>query len=245
MRELEIKTAWVVSNPKKKESPRIKKDVERFLKKRGVKLSEDADVLITVGGDGTILFTKELWSMPVFGIGSERSFLCHAHFNNWKQKLSKALKNNSLEKRLMLSAFLNGEKLEDALNEVVVHTRDYRVLGFKVTAEKQCVSFRADGVIFSTPTGSTGYAYSAGGDALPPRSSAYEIIPIAPYRRSFEGMLLDEHVESKVEVADARRADVIIDGQFVHGMRRKSTLRVRKSKRSMEFLVCRGEKLKC
>ncbi|MEM3031021.1 MAG: hypothetical protein QXH27_04760 [Candidatus Micrarchaeia archaeon] len=235
---MRVRTALAAANPKKPDTERIQAEVEEFLLARGVRLSrKKPDLLVTIGGDGTLLWNKEFTRTPVFGIGSPHSFLCQATAADWKPKLSALLAGFRLERRAMLAGSLNGKRIEDALNEFVVRAAGHRVLAFELCAKGACAAFRADGLIFSTPTGSSAYAYSAGGIELPPSARCYEVVAIAPYRRAFEYAVLDDSVQSRVTVVSETPAFLAVDGQFVHSFEGKAVVRVWKSSRTTDFAV--------
>ena len=95
--------ALVVANEKKPIATQVKKDVQKFLLQRGMKLSAaNPQLVITVGGDGTVLFSKKHYGLPFFSIGSQTSFVCQANFSNWRKKLAAALRSHKLEERLLL-----------------------------------------------------------------------------------------------------------------------------------------------
>jgi len=228
-----IKTAIVISNPKKKSAEELGKKVRKFLGGKGVRVisGRKADLLITVSGDGTILYNKNKFDAPVFGIGSKKSFICNANGKNWKGRLSQVIFGKTgFGKRLMLSSVLDGKKLPDALNEVVVRNRAHRILALKLWVGKRKFEFIADGVMFSTPTGSSAYAYSCGGKELKAGSKKYEIVAIAPFRRRFKPMVVPENTVCRLEIASECDAHAVIDGQFAYKLKRKSRVRVWKSK---------------
>lgn len=230
-----LKSAVVLFNPKKKEGARIKKDVEKFLIRHGVKLSKEGEIVIAIGGDGTILYNKYC-GKPMFGIGSALSFLCEATMKNWKGALGKVLKGYDIDRRVMLSAKLDGKKLPDALNEVCVRRREHRIATINLRVGGKRYRFRADGVIISTPTGSTAYAYSCGGEELPPHSKKYEIVAIAPLRRELKPLIVDEKEISDIFVEGGEYTDVIIDGQLVFPLKKRSRLKIYKGDKTVDFV---------
>jgi NAD+ kinase len=137
----------------------------------------------------------------------------------------------------MLSSWLNGKRMEDALNDVFIRNWDHRVLDFDVRCDGTHAKFMADGVLFSTPTGSSAYAYSAGGKQLAPTAKKYEIVGLAPYRRTFKPLVVADKETSKLIVKTKRPAFAVIDGQFSHRLQIGSnTLVVKKSKKSVPLL---------
>ena len=235
-----FRRAAIAPNPRKKWAHKITRELHAFLKLRGISVTSVrgmADLLITVGGDGTILHEKEHCDLPIFGIGSETSFVCQARQKDWKKKLSAALASPRIEERSMLASWLNGRRLEDALNDVFVRNWDHRVLDFEVRANGFSGKFMADGVLFSTPTGSSAYAYSAGGRQLSPTARKYEIVGLAPYRRRFRPLVVDDKTISRLIVNTRRQAFAVIDGQFSHRLKiGGNTLVVKKSGKRVPLL---------
>ena len=238
---LKIQKAAIAPNPRKDWAHRLARELHGFLRKRGISVTSSrahADILITIGGDGTILHEKQHCKVPIFGIGSESSFVCQARQHDWKQKLSRALSSPRLDERMQLASTLNGHRLEDALNEVFIRNSDYRVLEFDLLADGRRFNFTADGVIFSTPTGSTAYAYSAGGAELRPNARKYAVVGLAPYRRGFRPLVLGEKEKCTLIVHTRRPAIAVIDGQFCHELKAGiNKLVVRKSGNYVSLLT--------
>jgi NAD+ kinase len=212
---MKFKTATIVANPKKEVAEKLKPEVAEFLRRKGIGIVKSGDILITIGGDGTMLYNKDKFEQPIFGIGSRKSYICQANFENWRRKLAEVLSGYKLESRMMLECGISGRKYKKALNEVVVRSRDHRVIELTVFVGNKKVTFKADGVIFATPTGSTGYAYSCGGPELNKKAKKYVVVAIAPYRRAFKPLVVDEKMKCAVYVKRGN-ADLVIDGQFIH-----------------------------
>ncbi len=241
---MKLKFAAIAANPKKPQAAKLVPKIASLLKKHGVAKAPAGNlrakaghILITVGGDGTILYNKSKFHLPIFAIGSESSFICQARFGNWKAKLGQIIRHGFMvEKRAMLSATLDGKKLPDALNEFVVRTREHRVIRLHLKYGKKSSSFRADGLIFSTATGSRAYAYSAGGKEMPNLSKNYQIVPICPYRREFSPKTVSPATKCNAKIEPYCRADVVSDGQFLYPVDKQSVLKVWVSKKKMEFV---------
>jgi len=232
---MRIRSAFVIPNPEKRIAVELKKEVESFLEKKGVELRRGGDVLITIGGDGTMLYNKDRYTQPIFGIGSGRSFICQSNFKNWREMLSALLRSSRIEWRSMLRCSISGRVYENALNEICIRSRDHRVIDVSLSLHGKGKKFRADGVLFSTPTGSSAYAYSAGAQQLKPRARKYEIVPIAPYRREFKPVMVPDSTRCEMSVT-AGNADLVIDGQFIHGVKLNSKIKVFKSERKLGLL---------
>jgi NAD+ kinase len=243
---MKVRYATILGNPKKPETRGLKSEVSQLLKSLKVKTVSasramsgkplSGHILITIGGDGTILYNKNRIFLPVFAIGSESSFICQAIGSNWRKKLSQLITHGSrIEKRTMLSANLEGKPLPDALNEFVIRSREHRVIRLHLQCGGRSCSFRSDGLIFSTATGSHAYAYSAGGKEMPNLSKNYQVVPICPYRREFSPVMLKSGTVCKLKIEPSCRADAVSDGQFLFPIKRPCTLEVRVSKRKFLF----------
>ena len=227
------------TNPRKPDAKSLRRQISRFLRDAGVRIRSPAraQMLITIGGDGTILYNKNRYQRPIWAIGSDTSFICQSNRKRWKKELEPLVRRGfSVEKRFMLSATLNGKRLPDALNEVVVRSQHHRVLRIKLRVGRKMFRFSADGIIFAAPTGSTGYAYSAGGKEMRATDGRYQIVPIAPYRRMFRPVIVPPSAVCRVELIGRCRADAVVDGQMHQPIRKGSRLVVRKAKRSLEYV---------
>ncbi len=249
---MKLESAAILCNPKKPSARALVREIRRFLEERGVDVRRpaQAQIIIAISGDGTLLYNKNRHLKPFFAIGSKTSKLCQTRIERWRKDLGALAMNGfSLERRLMLSAELDGERLPDALNEVVIRNRQHRLMHIQIRAGKRIHRFRADGVIFSTATGSGAYAYSCGGRKMPPRSNRYQIVAIAPHLRQFRPTLLDGGMRCVVQEdfgyhrrtgKDAQsiqsKPDVVVDGQFQKPLRKGHVLKIYKSARAMEFV---------
>jgi NAD+ kinase len=232
---MKIRSAFVTPNPEKRIAVELRREVESFLEKQGVEVKRGGDILITIGGDGTLLYNKDRYKQPIFGIGNEKSFICQSSFKHWREMLSAVLRSSRIEWRSMLRCSIAGRIYENALNEICIRSRDHRVIDVSLSFLGKNKKFRADGVLFSTPTGSSAYAYSAGAPQLKPKTRKYEIVPIAPYRREFKPVILSDSKRCEMSVT-AGNADLVIDGQFIHGVKLNSKIKVFKSERKLGLL---------
>jgi len=236
---LHLRSVGIATNPLKPKSRIAKMEIAKFLRAKGVRVGPArlADVLITIGGDGTILYNKNRYQKPVWAIGSDTSFLCQSNIKHWKRDLEGLLRNGyTLQRRTMLKARLDGHSLPEALNEVVVRSRLHRVLGVKLMVGKKSWRFLCDGLIISTATGSTAYSYSAGGREMKAEDRHIQVVPIAPYRRAFKPVMLGADSVIKAELFEKCPADLTIDGQVRVPLRHFDRLIVRRSLREMEFV---------
>ena len=254
-----IKKVGILFNTRKEWAGKLSREVSEFLRYSGFRIVKtSADATICIGGDGTILYYNSLGAIEgtVLGIGSSTSHICALRNDNWKEELIVVLKNNKSESRLCIFASVSGKtgktgktksgknkKTKNksagfvnipAINDIVVHTTDYRVITIYVNINGIPHEFSGDGIIISTPTGSSAYAYSAGGDILDQKARLIEVITICPYKRTISHMVLDENAE--ILISSNRDADLIIDGIYIKRLKDKESVKVKKGK-DVKFLV--------
>lgn len=196
----------------------------------GVRLTSDAltdlDLLITLGGDGTLLRGARLvapHAVPVLGVNlGYLGFLTSVAPHELEYALERVLAGEVvIDKRMVLSAraeaadgTVRGSFL--ALNDAVLHKGGFaRVVRMSVHADGQEVgTFRADGIILSTPTGSTAYSLSAGGPIVSPSIDCIIATPICPHTLAVRPLVLPADETITVEmVSPAEEVVLTIDGQ--------------------------------
>lgn len=182
------------------------------------------DLLITLGGDGTMLRAGHLCGpndVPILGINmGSFGFLMEIRQDGWRNALERLLTGDYwLEKRMMLSAEqLRGNQVLgnwDVVNEAVVSRGSIvRPVQMKVNVDGRFLAtYVADGMIASTPTGSTAYALAAGGPILPPELRTILLVPIAPHLSIDRGIVLAEGSSVSIEVHTNHLAVLSVDGQ--------------------------------
>ena len=231
-----ISRALVFANERKPIAIKLKKEVESFLQKEGVALASPPQMVIAIGGDGTILFHKKHYGIPFFAIGSSTSFMCQAKFSDWKAKLAKAINRPLIEKRLLLSCKVNGKKMPLALNEVGIRNPEPRVISLHLLAGKKHFAFRSDGMLFSTPSGSPAYCYSCGGKEMKKTDTRYQIVAISPFRRLFSPTAVPRKTKCSLRISGPEKAQLFIDGQEFGILSEKDTLHIEASKKPFYFV---------
>ncbi|MHC1610065.1 MAG: NAD(+)/NADH kinase [Candidatus Methanospirareceae archaeon] len=198
------------------------------LQKRGMKIEEmDVDLLICIGGDGTILRALHALKSPtpVLGINTGAiGFLAEVQPEDSVSTLRGLLEGFEIERKERLSATISGAeaRIPYAMNEAVVITsKPGKMLHFAIFIDgEELERLRADGVIFATPTGSTAYAMSAGGPIVDPKVNATIIVPIAPFKLSARPTVVDISSEISLELLEMKDAELVIDGQFYRAIGR-------------------------
>ncbi|MEM4554376.1 MAG: NAD(+)/NADH kinase [Candidatus Anstonellaceae archaeon] len=231
-----LRRAAVISNPKKQAAKEVAKQVRQLLKACSISITKNSpQLIITVGGDGTVLFAKQYYGIPFFSIGSRTSFICQATFSDWKRKLSRTLNGFSKEPRILLEAKIDGEDFQPALNEVGVRSTKPQLLSFQLFVGKKKYAFRADGILFSTPTGSPAYCYSCGGKQMPKESKSYQAVAICPFRRAFKPLILPPSIKCRLYLFGKHKAHFFVDGKVVRSFSQKDVLEVKVSSRRFFF----------
>lgn len=190
-------------------------------------IGDGCDLAIVVGGDGTLLNAARSLvnhEIPLLGINLGRlGFLVDISPDDLMKRLGEILEGEyQEEQRIMLHTTVHheGEQLSesDALNDVVVHKWEVaRMIEMETFIDGRYVTtMRADGLIVSTPTGSTAYALSGGGPILHPTMQAMVMVPICPHTMSNRPIVFDAASEVEIVVSDAShaRAQVTCDGQI-------------------------------
>ncbi|MEE9474418.1 MAG: NAD(+)/NADH kinase [Candidatus Hydrothermarchaeaceae archaeon] len=212
---------------------------------RGCRIEDfDTDLILTLGGDGAILKTVDLIAgkkIPILGINfGKMGFLTEIRQNEWKKALDRILDGKyTVEKRKKIEVLVDGKKAGNALNEAVVMTSEpVKILDLEVLVDGQTAELvRADGIIVSTPTGSTAYSMSAGGPIVDPDVSAFVITSICPFKLGVRSFVVPQRSTITVKAAAPKKETIlIIDGEYNSNLKPKSEVLVRLSKESAYFI---------
>ena len=199
------------------------------------RLVAESDLVIAVGGDGTMLYAAQQVAMhgtPLLGVNRGRlGFLADISPEDMLARIDEVLDGQFVrESRSMLSAQLSGEEPAIALNDVVVQRRgDARMIDVETYIDGVFVNTHAgDGLIIATPTGSTAYALSGGGPILEPSLDALVLVPICPHTLSDRPVVIHASSRIQVRVLDRAGATAVVncDGRPVGVARPGDTLLV-------------------
>ncbi|WP_375752904.1 NAD(+) kinase [Vibrio sp. HN007] len=192
-----------------------------------LEIGEKADLAIVVGGDGNMLGAARVLSrfdISVIGVNrGSLGFLTDLNPDEFKTSLKTVLEGNYIEEeRFLLEAevYRHGKKKSHsaALNEVVLHPgKIAHMIEFEVYIDDSfAFSQRSDGLIVSTPTGSTAYSLSGGGPILSPSLNVISIVPMFPHTLSSRPLVVDGHRKIKLSVSPDNRGtqEVSCDGQI-------------------------------
>ncbi|MGV8110055.1 NAD(+)/NADH kinase [Methanospirillum sp.] len=199
------------------------------------------DLVVVIGGDGTILLATQRMpvQVPVVGINyGEVGFLADIEPDDTAELVNRLLKPLQVEARMRIELRLNGDVIGTALNEALIVTdRPAKMLKFLIHINgKIAERFRADGLIISTPTGSTAYAMSAGGPIVDPRVEGFLMVPLAPFMLSNRPHLIDSSRTVSVTLEATKPAKLVIDGQTEIHLEKNCVVELTKSDSPALFL---------
>lgn len=213
---------------------------------------QDADVAIAIGGDGTMLHCARHMvgtTAKLLGINTGRlGFLASME----PDQIGEVARLQTGDYRVSRRMLLHGELLDPdgkcvqeftALNEMAISRNFSRVVDFTVSRHHTVLgNYRADGLIFSTPTGSTAYALSAGGPIIEPEFSCIEMTLICPHSLSARPILFSPHNELQVSCRVRGEQDVYlcIDGERPMAFPAEHTLKVTGSEQFLDILDLSG-----
>ena len=211
-------------------------------------LLEEAELVISVGGDGTLLRTSRLLAgrdTPLMGINLGRlGFLVDVSPGNLSDVDAILAGDYVTDERILLEATVSNGSDRAAeglsMNDVVIHRwNTARMIELEVRVEGELVTrLRCDGLIVATPTGSTAYAMATGGPIAHPGVDALLLVPVAPHTLSNRPLVLPGSVNVEIGVlgSDSRRVRVSCDSQEELPMQPGSVLNVRRSPRRVTVL---------
>jgi len=237
-----IEKAGLVIKPHAPDIENILKDVIDYLEKRNIEsvleeiasqkikrkkgisrenLPGKVDLLVVLGGDGTLLSIAHLAAqkkIPVLGVNlGSLGFLTEVPLDEMFITLDSFLEGNEeiISPRRMLKTRFKG-KIYYCLNDVVINKGALaRMIQFTIWIDdKEVATLRADGLIMSTPTGSTAYSLAAGGPIIKPYIPAIILAPICPHTLSFRPMVISSNSKIKVKLVTAgEEVYLTLDGQ--------------------------------
>ena len=211
------------------------------------------DVVVAVGGDGTILkcaINSAKQNKAVLGINCGRLGFMASLEHSQIEDLAKLVKGEyRLTKRILIKAEITDKdgKISKfrALNDVVVSKSDNcKIADFEVSRNGQVVSsLRADGIIFSTPTGSSAYSMSAGGPIIEPEMDCIEFTQICPHSLFARTTIFGTNgvITAKCHTTSGASANVVVDGNRVYQMTETDVLTITKASLSVGIIDIHGD----
>jgi NAD+ kinase len=215
-------------------------------------LSENFDLAVSIGGDGTFLFTvsyfyeKDISFLPINN--GRLGFLAWNYLYELEKELNNFLSANFIEdKRMVLKTNVNIEHLSEnkksefySLNEIAVSKFEFSTpleVLVKLDGEK-LLHYWGDGIIVATPTGSTGYSLSAGGPIICPTLESIIITPICPHSFTVKPIVIKSSHEVSITILNKRKITITADGQrgisFIGGV--KHSINVKKAEKPITIV---------
>lgn len=247
---------YIIANTNKESALPLQRDIRDFLETAGKKVTvaseqgsarhvapPDCDCILVLGGDGTMLSAADDnadGQIPLLGINlGTLGYLAEIEKDAWREALIRLLDGSySIEDRMMLTGYVTDEADRrthvalSALNDVAItRAGQLRVVSYDVHVNGQFLNrYEADGIILSTPTGSTGYNLSAGGPIVEPAAKLILLTPICPHTLNTRTIIFSP--EDTIEIAIGRARDgqeVAVEADFDgsdHALRMRSGQRI-------------------
>lgn len=250
---------YIVTNRTKDPELETTNYICEFLKEHGKEavhnvdtVPEDTDCVLVLGGDGTLLQTARdtmRLSVPLLGINlGTLGYLAEVEKSGIKEALEHLIRDEyEIVERMMLvgSVVRDGKEIcrAHALNDVVVNRfGPLMVLSYEVSVNGQKLNhYQADGIIVSTPTGSTGYNLSAGGPIALPSSQLMIMTPVCPHTLNTRSIVLsaDDTIEVRIDEGrggNPQEADINFDGSLSQRLTTGDTVIVRRSEQTTKLI---------
>ncbi len=196
------------------------------------------DLVVTLGGDGTTLraFRNLHNETPILtiNVGGNRGILSEITLDDFDDAISAITKNQIwLDKRTRVVASCNGEEFAPALNEIYVNRKNLtKTAEFEIRFQSDTVRQKMDGVIISTPSGSTGHSFSIGGPLLHESLDVLIITPVAPVHRLPSIVVPDE----KIEINCSHDCNIVMDAQMIKSSEFDQKITIKKFKKQAVFV---------
>jgi NAD+ kinase len=259
---MKIRKAGIILKQGSAKPRKIAKELITWLADRGIEtvvdtVDKDLDILIILGGDGTLLLVADKasrYEIPVMGINlGGLGFLTAVAAKERFEAMELLLAGKMLvQKRILLKTRLLGTSADRtspenylyALNDVVINKGDIdQIVKMRTWSDQEFITtYRADGLIFSTPTGSTAYNLSSGGPIVQPGLPCILVTPICPFMLESRPVLLSPEVTLITQLdGKADNVKVIVDGRFAWNMLENSQLEVKTAEKPL-YLVSMPQK---
>jgi NAD+ kinase len=252
---MKIKKAGIILKRGSSKPRKIAKELITWLADKGIdavvdSVAKDLDIIIILGGDGTLLRVADKasrYEIPVVGINlGGLGFLTAVAAKERFEALELLLAGKMLiEKRILLKTRLleksknSSKNYQYALNDIVINKGDIdQIIKMSTWSDREFITtYKADGLIFSTPTGSTAYNLSSGGPIVQPGLDCILVTPICPFMLESRPVLLSPDVTLVTQLAGkADNVKVIVDGRFAWKMVENSQLEVKTAKKPLQLI---------
>jgi NAD+ kinase len=216
-------------------------------------LDTSFDLLISIGGDGTILraitYVRDL-SIPIIGINTGRlGFLATIKKNDIEKAIDNIINGNyRISERSLLTIATEPENKDlldfnIALNEIAVSRKNTTSMITVDTSlnNEYLTSYWADGLIVSTPTGSTGYSLSCGGPVITPETNSFALTPIAPHNLNARPLVIQDSTEIKLRVSGREDSYLVSLDSRIATLDNNSTIIIKKAAFKIKMIELTGE----
>ena len=229
------------------EKIKLDKSLQIIPFKKSTDLDPAVDIMVSIGGDGTFLRTIEFvrdLNIPVMGINTGNlGFLATIKKENIDQSIDRIFTRNfKIENRSIIK--VNSEEIAlpksvfpYALNEISVVRKDTTsMINIKTSLDGNHLnSYWADGLIVSTPTGSTGYSLSCGGPVISPTSSSFVLTPISPHNLNARPLVISDETKIELSVSGREEKHLLSIDSNIFTLRNNTKIRIEKS--DFEFKI--------
>lgn len=240
------KFKFILSNTLQKQKESIIKEVKKINFASEEKLCKNSDMIISIGGDGTMLttaFKAQFYDKPVLGINfGKLGFLSEANINQIDVLINEIKRSSiKIEERTLITAEVVDHKVDKlfAINDVVIDKGGWpKMIDVELTVNNEYVTtISCDGIVIATPTGSTGYSLSIGGPIVSPSTSAILISPISPHSLTVRPIVLPDNFEIFIKAFSLHKEILVnCDGQRVFAVPPPLKIRISKSQRSLKLV---------
>lgn len=262
------KKVLIIKNLSKEESKNLAEKISAYLIDKDIETFffnfdgfcknvpfDEYDFVITLGGDGTVLFAARNcveYGVPVFPVNlGQFGFMASIQQADWKKALDLYLENKSpYQERCLIKASLirDGKEIKDflALNDVVISAKNTaRTVALEVKYDDaHLCKLKSDGVIISTPTGSTAYSASAGGPIVDPVLDAIVMTPINSFSLSSRPIVLNPNGVMQIFIQPCRTKEIcmIVDGQEPENLLSGDCIKIVRIEKKIKLIACTQEK---
>ena len=202
----------------------------------------NCDMIVVLGGDGTLLRAQSKMKpeTPLLGINMGTvGFLTDIEVEDTFDALNDVLKGNYYKEKRTKLVVSHENHHYSAMNEVVIMTnKPAKMLHFQIKVDGEIIEeVRADGIIVSTPSGSTAYTMSAGGPIVDPKVGGFIIIPICPYKLGARPFIVSDNSEIAVKLLKKGKSAVfVMDGQINDEAEYEEEIKFKKSEKDVYFI---------
>lgn len=249
----------IIYNSEKDNCLKIAETCKKVFESEGAKVSvfdlllfsakdiEDVDIIITVGGDGTILRVAKVAALvdkPIIGVNAGRLGYLASITPDETEKLKSLVSGDFIiENRSMIKAdVLKKGKIVDStvcLNDIVIsHGVVSTLIDIELKIDNDVIDYRADGIVIATPSGSTAYSMSAGGPVVDPSLDCFIVTPVCPHTLQSRPLIVNNNKKIDISVDSTRETKIFLssDGQTVFELSKDCLVSISNAKQSAKFI---------